>query len=62
MRVFKLAFTENKIIYGNQDKVNTELKKKAEISVYRHNIDDIKLEALRLQNEHPDAKVMFVGV
>ena len=60
--MFKLAFTENKIIYGNQDKVNTELKKKAEISVYRHNIDDIKLEALRLQNEHPAAKVVFVGV
>ncbi|WP_134701692.1 hypothetical protein [Ammoniphilus sp. YIM 78166] len=60
--MFKLIFVENTITYGNQDKVNMTMKKKPECTVLRHNIDDIKHEVLKLQQNNPDAKVVFVGV
>lgn len=60
--VFKLILVENTITYGNQDKVNVSMKKRPECTVLRHNIDDIKHEVLKLQQENPNVNVVFVGV
>ncbi|RXT06323.1 hypothetical protein [Ammoniphilus sp. CFH 90114] len=60
--MYKLILVENTITYGNQDKVNMTMKKKPECTVLRHNIDDIKHEVLKIQQENPETKVVFVGV
>lgn len=60
--MFKLIVNNDRIVYGQQDKVNMTMKEKPQLSVLRHNIDDIKYEVMRVQKEYPTAKVVFVGV
>lgn len=60
--LFKLILHNNKITYGLQDKVNITMKTKPEVTVLRHNIDDIKLEVMKLKKDNPEAEIVFVGV
>lgn len=60
--MFKLILHNNKITYGLQDKVNITMKTRPEVTVLRHNIDDIKLEVMKLKKDNPEAEIVFVGV
>lgn len=62
IKLFKLILHNNKITYGLQDKVNITMKTRPEVTVLRHNIDDIKLEVMRLKKDYPAAEIVFVGV
>ena len=60
--MFKLILSQDKLLYGEQDKVNMKMKEKPQLSVLRHNIDDIKFEVMKLEKEHPEVEIIFVGV
>jgi hypothetical protein len=60
--VFKLVLEGNNLIYGSQDKVNMTYKKRPELTVFRHTIDDIKFELHKVHKQYPDAKVVYAGV
>ena len=60
--MFKLILNQDKIVYGQQDKVNMMMKTKPMLSLLRHNIDDIKYEVIKLHKTRPELEVVFVGV
>lgn len=60
--MFKLILNQDKIVYGQQDKVNMMMKVKPELSLLRHNIDDIKYEVMKIHKTRPELSVIFVGV
>jgi len=60
--MFKLILNQDKIVYGQQDKVNMMMKTKPQLSLLRHNIDDIKYEVIKIQKNRPELEVVFVGV
>ena len=60
--MFKLILNQDKIVYGQQDKVNMVMKSKPQLSLLRHNIDDIKFEVMKIQKSQPGVEIVFVGV